>query len=149
MTTASTTSAIIASRFSLTIDGYEIAVFTELSGITAEVEPSEYWSTETEGTAISRLPGKIKHPTVTLKRGMTGGLELWAWHESVRQGNMAVARKSCLLAMLNSEGKAVAKYWLENAWPSKMDLSGLKAGPSVPMMETVTLTCENIKRLAP
>jgi phage tail-like protein len=149
MTTASTTNVIIASRFSLTVDGYEIGVFTELSGVTAEVEPSEYWETGTDETTTSKLPGKIKPPTVTLKRGMTGSLELWAWHEAVRQGAMGAARKSCSLTILNSEGKAVAKYWLENAWPSKMDVSGLKAGSSVPLMETVTLTCENIQRVAP
>jgi hypothetical protein len=35
----------------LVIDGHEIAVFSELSGIIAEIEPSEYW--ETSGEAIN------------------------------------------------------------------------------------------------
>jgi phage tail-like protein len=51
--------------------------------------------------------------------------------------------------MFNSEGKPVAKYWLEKAWPSKMELAGLKAGASEVLMETVTLTCEYIQRVAP
>jgi phage tail-like protein len=131
------------------IDGYEIATFSELSGIIAEVEPLDYWATDPSGVQVNKLPGKIKPPTVTLKRGMNGSLELWAWHEAVRTGNMNAARRSCSLTMFNAEGKPVAKYWLEKAWPSKMDLAGLKAGASEALMETVTLTCEYIKRVTP
>ena len=150
MPTASTPSDIItASRFSVTIDGYEIATFQELSGIVAEVESTDYWETDPSGVQINKLPGKVKPPTVTLKRGMNGSLELWSWHEAVRAGNMGAARRSCTLTMVNDEGKPVAKYWLEKAWPSKMDLAGLKAGASEALMETVTLTCEYIKRVAP
>jgi len=51
--------------------------------------------------------------------------------------------------MFNAEGKPVAKYWLEKAWPTKMDLAGLKAGASEALIETVTSTCEYIKRVTP
>lgn len=141
--------SITANRFSITIDGYEIATFSELSGIIQEVEASEYWETSGDGTAVNKLPGKLKPPTITLKRGMNGSLELWAWHEAVRTGNMAAARRSCSLTMFNSDGKPVAKYWLEKAWPSKIELAGLKAGASEALIETVTLTAEHIQRVAP
>jgi phage tail-like protein len=140
---------ITANRFAIVIDGYEIAVFSEMSGINAEVEPSEYWETSGDTIAVNKLPGKVKPPTVTLKRGMNGSLELWSWHESVRQGTMGAARRSCSLIMYNAEGKPVAKFWLEKAWPSKMDLAGLKAGAGEALIETVTLTCEDIQRVAP
>jgi phage tail-like protein len=140
---------ITANRFTITIDGYEIATFQELQGITAEVEPPEYWETSETTMTVNKLPGKIKPPTITLKRGMNGSLELWAWHEAVRTGTMSAARRSCSLTMFNAEGKPVAKYWLEKAWPTKIDLAGLKAGASEALMETVTLTCEYIKRVTP
>ncbi len=140
---------ITANRFSITVDGYEIASFSELLGVVEEVEPSEYWQASGDGTPVSKLPGKQKPPTITLKRGMNGSLELWSWHEAVRNGNMAAARKSCSLTMFNSEGKPVAKFWLEQAWPTKIELAGLKAGASEALLETVTLTAERIQRLAP
>jgi phage tail-like protein len=140
---------ITANRFSITIDGYEIATFQELTGIISEVEASEYWSTSGDNVAVDKLPGKFKPPEITLKRGMTGSLELWAWHESVRTGGVAAARRSCSLTMFNSEGKPVGKYWLEKAWPKKMDLAGLKAGTGQALIETVVLTCEYIQRVAP
>ncbi len=140
---------ITANRFTITIDGYEIASFQELAGIVAEVEPSEYWEVGEDSVQVNRLPGKIKPPSVTLKRGMTGSVEIWAWHEAIRTGAMAAARRSCSLTMFNSEGKPVAKFWLEKAWPSKVELSGLSAGASEALMESVTLTMEYIQRVTP
>jgi phage tail-like protein len=141
--------AVTANRYSITIDGYEIASFSELSGIVSEIEPSDFWETSGDQVQLSKLPGKFKPPSVTLKRGMNGSLELWSWHEAVRRGTMDAARRSCSLTMYNTEGKPVAKFWLENAWPSKIDLAGLKAGASEALMETVVLTAENIQRIAP
>lgn len=127
------TDVITANRFSITIDGVEIATFAELTGIVTEAEAS----------------GKLKPPTVTLKRGMTGNRELWSWHEAVRLGNLGAARRSASLTMFNSVGQPVAKFWLEKAWPSKIDLAGVKAGASEALIETVTLTTEYIQRIAP
>ena len=140
---------ITANRFSITIDGHEIATFAELSGITAEIEPAEYWETTASDPTVSKLAGKVKPPRITLKRGMNGSLELWAWQEAVRKGTMGAGRRSCTLTMFNSEGKPVGRYWLEKAWPTKMELAGLKAGTGAALMETVTLTCEYIQRVNP
>ena len=76
-------------------------------------------------------------------------MELWAWHESVRKGTMGAARRSCSLILYNAAGTPVAKYWLVNAWPSKIDISAMKAGASEVMYETVTLVCEQMQRVAP
>ena len=43
----------------------------------------------------------------------------------------------------------MARYHLEMAWPSKLEVGGLKAGASEVLMETVTLVCEHIQRVAP
>ena len=140
---------ITANRFAIVIDGHEIAVFSELSGIITEVEAPEYWEAGGDAIMVNKLPGKLKPPTITLRRGMTGSLELWSWHEAVRKGTMGAARRSCSLIMYTAEGKPVGKYWLEKAWPAKMELAGLKTGASEALIETVTLTCEYIQRVAP
>src|SRR4051794_6211067 len=124
------TEAITAARFSITIDGYEIATFPELTGITTEVEPVDYLDATDKQVALTKLPGKAKPPTVVLKRGKTSGVELWDWHETVRRGDMAAARKNCTLVMYNTDGKPVARYHLEHAWPSKLEIGALKAGSS-------------------
>jgi phage tail-like protein len=143
------TSPITANRFSLVVDGVEIATFNELSGIVAEVDASEYWESSQNGVMVQKLPGKLKPPSVVLRRGMNGSMELWNWHEAVRRGTLSGARRSCSLIMFNSAGQPVARYFLTNAWPSKIELTGLKAGASETLVETVTITAESIQRVAP
>ena len=141
--------ALTAARFSITIDGYEIASFAELLGITTEVEAVELMESTDKAVVLKKLPGKTKPPTLVLKRGKNTSMELWAWHEAVLNGDIVAARKSCSLVMYSTDGKPVARYHLEHAWPSKLEIGGLKAGASEVLMETVTLVCEHIQRVAP
>jgi phage tail-like protein len=140
---------ITANRFALSVDGSELASFSELSGITSEVAPTSYMVSADKEVVVKRLPGAVKPPTLVLKRGKTSGLELFAWHDAVRKGQMNVARKSCVLTMYNSAGEPVAKYVLTNAWPFKLEVSALKAGSSEVLYETVHLTAERMQRVAP
>jgi phage tail-like protein len=141
--------AITAARFSIVIDGYQIASFSELVGITTEVEPVELMASSDKEVLLKKLPGKRKPPTLTLKRGKNQSMELWLWHEAVLHGDIIAARKSCSLVMYATDGTPVARYHLEMAWPSKLEVGALKAGASEVLMETVTLVCEHIQRVAP
>jgi len=140
--------AITASRFSLTIDGVEIAQFSELTGITTEVEPVDFLESSEKEVIFKKLPGKRKPPHVTLKRGKNNSMELWAWHEAVLSGDIVAARKSCSLVMYNFDGSPVARYHLLEAWPCKLEVGALKAGQSEVLMESVTIVCEHIQRVS-
>jgi phage tail-like protein len=141
--------AITAARFSIVIDGYQISSFSELIGISTEVEPVELLESTEKEVMLKKLPGKKKPPTLTLKRGKNQSMELWLWHEAVLMGDIVAARKSCSLVMYSTDGTPVARYHLEMAWPSKLEVGGLKAGASEVLYETVTLVCEHIQRVAP
>jgi hypothetical protein len=118
-----------AASFSLTSDGVEIASFSELAGIS-------------QGDPAARTP-----PTVALKRGKNNSMEIFAWHQSVLEGQLAAARKSCTLVMYAADGTPVARYHLESAWPAKIEIAGLKAGASEVLYETVVLAFDDIQRL--
>jgi phage tail-like protein len=139
---------ITANRFVITLDGFEIATFQELSGITTEVESSAYWEASGENIQLNKLVGKLKPPTITLKRALTDSLELWSWHEAVRAGVLGAARRSASLTAFGADGRPVAKWWLEKAWPSKLETGTLKGDSTQPMIETVTLTTEYVQRIA-
>jgi hypothetical protein len=47
---------------------------------------------------------------------------------------------------MSVDGSPVARYHLENAWPSKLELSGLKAGASEVLLERATVVCEHLQR---
>jgi phage tail-like protein len=141
--------AITAARFSITVDGYEIASFSELTGITTSIDVVDFRQSTDKGTVVTRNPGQHSVATLTLKRGKTASMELWAWHEAVRNGEIVGARKSCSLVMYGYDGKPVARYYCENAWVSKIEIGALKAGANEMLMETVTIVCEHIQRVAP
>jgi phage tail-like protein len=139
---------ITASRFSITIDGYEIAAFSELKGITTEVKPVEHLESTDKELVLKKLPGKREPATVELSRGKTSDMALWAWHEAVLQGDILAARKSASLVMYGADGKPVARYHMENAWPSIVKVGALKAGANDVLMETVTIVCETLQRVS-
>jgi phage tail-like protein len=128
-------SPIAASRFGISIDGVQIATFSELQGITSAVTPV--------GTSTGRAM------TVVLRRPVGSGMEMNAWHELVILGDVAAARKSASLVMYDIKGDPVVRYHLTDAWPSKIEVGSLKSGNSEVLMETVTLTCEFIQRVSP
>jgi phage tail-like protein len=133
--------ALTAARFSIVIDGAEIAVFSQLVGIRSEVEPDPLTS------ELAKLPGRRKPPTVTLRRGQIGDLSIFGWHESAAED--AEARKNCTLLMFDAAGSLVARYHLESAWPSTVEVGVLEAGVNDLLIETVTFTCETLQRIKP
>jgi phage tail-like protein len=120
-------------------DGFEIASFSELAGITSEVvvidDRASNLRTRTQGA-------------VALGRPATVNMELWAWHESAVTSG-ARSRQDLMLVALSPEGQPVMRYHLKQAWPSKIEIGALKAGASEVLMETVTITCEHLQRVAP
>jgi phage tail-like protein len=141
--------ALAAARFSISVDGVEIAQFSELVELSSGIDPSELAlrPAQKRGAGARKLPDKRPPPTVTLKRGQTSDLGLFEWHHDSlgRRG----ARRDAVLVMFDAQGRAVARYHLEGAWPAKLEISGVKAGASEVLHETVTLTCEDIQRVAP
>jgi phage tail-like protein len=99
------------------------------------------------GANISRLPGKYKPATITLKRGSDTTLVLWAWHQALRDGKMKDATKTGSLIIYGHDGDSpVSTYHFEDAWCNKLTLSGVKAGGSEVLMEECTIVCGHLRR---
>jgi phage tail-like protein len=130
-----TNNAIVAARYTIVIDGVMIASFSSLDAITTGGQVIA-------GTTAPELG------SVTLHRGVTGGLEMWAWHNAVAGGQAAV-RKSASLIGYAADGTPVMRFFLTLAWPSKVEIGPPADGSSQALVETVTLTCTRIDRLAP
>jgi phage tail-like protein len=141
--TGSSSPVISAARFVIQIDNYEVT-FSELTGIKSEVEPVEYISADLQGNIVhTKQFGKTKPPTITLKRAVDDDTKIWAWHELVLQGDPTAAQ-TCALKLQDAGGKTLITYILDKAWPSKVDIAGLKAGASEVVMETVEIVCDSI-----
>lgn len=140
--------AVTAARFSITIDGYEIASFSELQGIKTELKVVDFVESGEKGIIQQKMPANPELAVLTFKRGQNNSMDLWAWHEAARLGQMDQARKSCSLVMYDAAGKPVSRYHLENAWPSKIEIGPLRAGSSEVLMESVTLVCDHLQRVS-
>ena len=141
------TSPITAARFEISIDGHSLAVFSELAGIATEVETVDYIpSGESESVFLNRHAALRKRISVRLRRARSNNMDMWTWHESARSDPRKPPRK-VQLYLHEGRDKPAARYSLESAWPSKIDIVGPKAGGTT-SMETVTMTCEFIQRVS-
>lgn len=149
--TAAPAAQLSASRYSLIIDGVEIASFDHLEGFTVEAVPAGI-NPSLQEISYQKLTDKLLVPTVTLRRPLTNRMELWAWHQAVREGQVGAARRTASLHMDDQLGKTIAAFWLQKVWPSKISLErqdDQKAGVPEVLLETVTLVCESIQRVSP
>jgi|SRR5579875_940978 len=146
---------ISAARFILTTStGNGQWAFQELSNINMEVEPHEFIYCEPDGTINhTKQYGKTNPPKVTLKKPMDDDTTLWGWHLACQAGSEAAKYIDCSLVAFKAGSPGlppdqskdkVFEWKLINAWPSKLDLSGMKAGSTETAVITVTFACDQI-----
>jgi hypothetical protein len=126
------------------------ADFAELGGITSEVENTEYMYTTFLGPMFARQAGRSKPPTITLKRAMRTGPSttwLWEWHREARL-KVPTMRREATLALFAAgddfSGVGRVTYMLVNAWPAKIEITGVKTGHTEIVYQNVTLLCEDL-----
>jgi phage tail-like protein len=139
---------IAASRFGLSVDGVNIATFSELQGITTKVDVIEFRESTAEGVRIVKIPGATApEGEVKFKMAMGSNLSMNSWLEAAQAGMMDEARKSCSLVMYDAENKPVARFYLENAWPAKCVLSPMRAGGNDVLQQEWSIVYETIQRV--
>lgn len=116
--------------------------FSEVDLPSGEIEVIEY----REGNELARarkLPGLATYANVTLKRGVTGDLELFNWWRSVRDGQLL--RRKVTITLLDEQRQPVQRWVLRDAWPAKLDYSPLNALGNEVVIETLELAHEGFE----
>ena len=140
--------ALASYHFSVEIDSTEIAQFSELSGITSEIDVIDLKENTAEGRPlIKKLPGARKPPTITLKRAKSASMDLWNWHYAMHQGNVAEARRNGSVVLYDYTLGEVARYNFFNGWVSKITMGSAKAGANEVLTEEVSIVCEELIRV--
>jgi len=140
--------AIASYHFSIEIDNTEIAQFSELSGITSEIDVIELKENTREGKPlVKKLPGARKPPTITLKRAKNSSMDLWNWHYAMYQGNIGEARRNGSIVLYDYTYGEVARYNFYNGWVSKLTMGAAKAGANEVLTEECTIVCEELTRV--
>jgi phage tail-like protein len=140
--------ALASYHFSVEIDNTEIAQFSELSGITSEIDVIDLKENGFDGKPlIKKLPGSRKPPTITLKRAKSASMDLWNWHYAMYQGKVSEARRNGSVVLYDFEFGEVARYNFTNGWVSKIEMGAAKAGANEVLTESCTIVCEELMRV--
>ena len=117
--------------------------FSEVEGLSGEIEVIEYREGADRVNTARKLPGLTKYPNVTLKRGITGRTDLFEWWKAVRDGQ--VQRRNVTITLLDEQRQAVLRWHLRDAFPVKIEGPSLNASGNEVAIETLELAHEGLE----
>lgn len=124
--------------------------FTEVSGLDFETEVIEYREGNSKKYNKSKQPGLTKYSNITLKRGsFEGDFDFFTeWQKTYffQEGNDtgSLYRRAVTIKLLNEKHEPIITWILENAWPSKVQSTDLKADANEVAIETMELVHEGL-----
>ena len=116
--------------------------FSEVELPSGEIEVIEYREGGDAAT-VRKLPGLVKYPNVTLKRGVNGYLDLYNWWKAARDGD--VRRTDVTIKLLDEQRQEVMRWNLSRAWPVKLEAGPLNAQANEVAIETLELAHEGFE----
>lgn len=119
------------------------AGFSEAELPEGAIEAIEYREGNDKVSSSRKLPGRVSYPNVVLKRGLAGGLELFDWWKSVRDGSPD--RRNVTITLLDEQQTPVQRWRLRNAWPAKLQSISLNALGNDVVIETLELAHEGFE----
>lgn len=117
--------------------------FSEVSGLTQEVQLIEYRDGYSPDYSTVKMPGLRKYNNITLKRGiMKGDNEFFNWLNTVKMN--IVERRDLMISLLNENHEPVMVWKAHNAFPVKVEGPGLKATGNEAAIESIELAHEGV-----
>jgi phage tail-like protein len=126
--------------FKLTIDHREVGYFTEVSGLNAEIEVMSY-NEGGRNNYVHKLPTRMKHPNLVLKRGVSRTKDLQDWFQDCWQGP---TRKAVSLTMINEAGTSIRGWSFAQAFPVKWTGPQFNAGQATAATEAIEIAHDGL-----
>ncbi len=120
-------------RFYIEIDQKKEAVFTEVSGLSVDIQTEEYPEGGNNGF-VHKIIGRTKIGNIILKQGVTKSQELLKWVMDVSLGK--IERKNISIVMYNLKGKYVQRWNFIDAAPIKWTGAQFQASGNAGAVET-------------
>jgi phage tail-like protein len=121
------------------------AGFQECSNIGMEVTVAEYRTGNMKENSVQKITGINKATDVTLKRGVIGSLDLYAWLDDIRNGNQS-AYRTVIVQLQNEDHSQVVQTWkLLRARIIKHVSGPMNAKGTDVAMEELTLAYERLQ----
>ncbi|QNF34708.1 phage tail protein [Adhaeribacter swui] len=117
--------------------------FSEVSGLTQEVQLIEYREGSSPDYSTIKMPGLHKYNNITLKRGIAkGDNEFFTWLNTVQLNT--VERRNLTINLLNENHEPVMSWKARNCWPVKVEGPGLKANGNEVAIESIEIAHEGL-----
>lgn len=124
-------------RFRVEIKGVEVAGFSEVTGLQAEVEVFDY----REGGRndfIHKLAGPVRYPSnLTLKHGLMDADSIWRWEQQMLRGD--ITRYNVSIILMDSAGQDKWRWEFKDAYPVRWSGPDLRAGSAEVAIESLEL----------
>jgi phage tail-like protein len=118
--------------------------FTEVSGLSIELDVVPYREGASPDSAASLLPGQKLFSPVVLRRGIVpGDNDFFDWINSAQFGD--VQRRDVTIQLLNGQHDPVVTWRLTRAFPSRLDYAPLSSLGSEIAIESLTLVHEGLR----
>ncbi len=117
--------------------------FSEISGLSIEVETIEYRDGLSPDYSVTKMPGMTKFSNIVLKRGIVAGdNEFYTWLNTIQLNQ--VERRDIVISLLNEEHNPVMTWRVKNAFPAKIEAPSLKGTGNEVAIETLEVAHEGI-----
>jgi phage tail-like protein len=129
-------------NFVIDIDDTPVAGFSEVSGLSAEGDSTEYREGNEAENHVRKLTGLRKYSNLTFKRGFTRDDTLWRWYVNIANG--VPDRRNGSIVLLNEAHEPVMRWNFENAWINKIEGPSFKATGNDVAIESMELVHEKL-----
>lgn len=138
-------------RFELTADselgnifGESLGSFSECSGLSVKVDAVTLHEGG-ENTFEHQLPGKVSHPPLVLKRGVTKDTALLDWLSSFVEESR-VKPRNVRISLTLPNGDPGVSWVAERAYPLKWEGPSLNAGRGEVAIESLELVHQGLRK---
>ena len=109
------------------------------------IDVIQYRTGNDKESGTRKLPGLAHYGNVILRRGIIGSLDLYAWINDVRNGDVN-ARRNVVISLLSEDMTSVVFTWkLLRAWPVKYSFADLNGKGTDVAMEELVLAYERLE----
>mgnify|MGYP001554856439 CR=1 FL=1 len=117
--------------------------FTEVSGLSIEVQVAEYREGSDPEYKPRKMPVSFKYSNIVLKRGIVArDNEFFDWLNTIKLNK--VERRDLVISLLNEEHAPVMVWKVKNAFPVKLEGPVLMADSDDVAIETLEVAHEGI-----
>lgn len=117
--------------------------FTEVSGLSIELQTIDYREGSSLEYHVSKMPGIPQYSNITLKRGVfRSDNEFFNWLNTVKKNN--IERRDLTISLLNEEHEPVMVWKVKEAFPCKVEGPTLNSTGNEVAIETIELAHEGL-----